>query len=712
MDTVGQAGIGPQTNALPAELRALPHWCVAGASKAPLTSALANASVTRPETWMTYEQAVQVALANQALVTTHTDSKGNTFSQTGLNIGFVFTGDDPFTCIDLDYVNDQTQRAMGQPVDPAEWTTAEDVARFNSIVAHMDSYTERSRSGFGLHIIAKGDIGAGRRKDGVEVYSRDRFLICTGNVWLNRPVADRQDMLANMVKQMPMKKPEVELWGDPVPNQSLAHRASIDGGELGKLWRGDWRGRYPSQSEADLALAKLLRPHTQTPAECWATFLLSQLGARPKAKRASYARPTMALAEHHLENDAAQVEHGKALVEAMNLNQEQADAKGFFFRPTRNPEHFEVLYDKELAGRPRPRWLVKKVIPETGIGVIYGDSGTFKSFLTLDLLAHIAHGREWFGFKVRPAPTIYIPYEGQGGVPKRVEAWRLAETQRRLAPPQLASTPADDALTNIGVIVEPLKLREQADRDKLVKTLTDRGEAGGVLCIDTLAHASAGLDENSSEMGEMITALQDLQRRLGGVVLVVHHSGKDPTKGMRGWTGIRAAMDFIIFCERPDRDVRPPEATFILEKVKDGDDGRSLSFMMSIQSLYQDEDGEWETSLTVVPTPQNDDREQVAPSKPTKQGINAIDAQTAAADNDFIFEWVRREVAAKNFPSKNSLKGQLPDMKETYEITQDRVLAAAERLLSEGRLTWEKVLKSPSGNVWLRPVEYSPTGET
>src|SRR5690606_29155898 len=131
-------------------------------------------------------------------------------------------------------------------------------------------------------------------------------------------------------------------------------------------------------------------------------------------------------------------------------------------------------------------------------------------------------------------------------------------------------------------------------------------------------------------------------------------------KGMRGWTGIRAAMDFIIACERPDREL--PEAQFVLEKVKDGKDGSSFSFEMATYVLYQDEDGDWESSMTVVPTPERDEGERVAPAKPTRKGINEIDAQTAAADNDFIYGWMMTEVQAGNFPSKNSLKGDLPKM--------------------------------------------------
>src|SRR3546814_17908622 len=64
---------------------------------------------------------------------------------------------------------------------------------------------------------------------------------------------------------------------------------------------------------------------------------------------------------------------------------------------------------------PPLRWFVKRIIPDVGIGAIYGDSGTFKSFLTIDALAHISNGQDWFGHRVTAAPTVYVPFEGQIG---------------------------------------------------------------------------------------------------------------------------------------------------------------------------------------------------------------------------------------------------------------------------------------------------------
>lgn len=668
MHSVGQAGVGPQTNALlriPSELRERPQWCLAGPDKRPMTADGRAASVNDPTTWADFDTASRSA------------------AERGCGVGYVLTADDPFTCIDMD-VKD------GTPPDALD--------RYQSIIDAFDSYTERSRSGRGWHVWVRGKIGRGRR-DGVEVYSQQRFIICTGDVFRERPVAARQPMLENMVSSMEPPATEVLLTGEDVPDLALAARASADPGELGRLFRGEWQERYPTQSEADLALIKLLAPLTSSPRECWATFRLSALGAREKAARFDYMRRTLALAAQHLAHDAGRVQHGREVAAAL-LGSDAAPS------PPRPPRTIRLLLDGDLDRQPPLRWLVKSIIPDAGIGAIYGDSGTFKSFLTLDLLAHISNGREWFGQRVKAAPAVYVPFEGQGGIPNRVRAWRLAQTIERNPELLMALEPDSDVRSNVAVVMDPLKLREPADRDALVAALTGSGWAGGVLCIDTLAHASDGIEENSSAMGEMIGLFRDLQQRLGGVILLVHHSGKDQTRGMRGWSGLHAAMDFVVECQKEgDGDTR--EAQFRLSKVKDGTTGTIFKFQMQMIPLGCDEDGDPITSLTVRPKEHVDREATPQFTGVNKAGIRDIDADTSARDDAFIHGWVVQQALTGNYPSKNSLKGQLPDMKESgYQITQDRVLAAVERLLAESRLT--KEAKSPNGNPWLRPMETTP----
>lgn len=669
-----------QYKRLPAEMRGSPQWAVAGANKAPLSvnasGKLFNASVTEPDQWLTYERALELAEQNQNHQTSHFDkTTGYTITLTGLYIGYVLSAHDHFACIDLDVKDDTPQ---------------EQLERFESVVNELDSYTEFSRSGRGKHIWARGKIGKGFKRDGIEVYSQERFIICTGNVIRDLALADRQEMLDNMVSQMRPVNQEVDLWGEHSPDWSLADRSSFDAGELGRLFRGEWEGRYSSQSEADFNLVTMLLPLCESPRECWETFRLSKLGKRDKARRRDYAQSTISRAAQRIASDGATAKHGRELALSILAGQQ--------------PNRFRLMSDADLDGLPETKWLVKRIIPDAGIGAIYGDSGTYKSFLTLDLLAHIANGQEWFQRKVKPAPAVYIPFEGRGGIPSRVKAWRLAQAHLQDPTALVLLEAPPNIRSNVDVIMEKVNLRDAADREKLILSLQESGRAGGVLCIDTLAHASNGIDENSSEMGEMINIFEDLQRRLGGVILVIHHSGKDHARGMRGWSGLHAAMDFVVECQR-DKASGTNEAKFVLTKVKDGSDGLMFVFAMRTMILGFDEEGDSVTSLSVSPTQTTGEGIRNAPSRRTNKGLNSIDAETSASDDAFIDWWIREQIRSDKYPSKNSLKGQLAEMKEHYEITQDRVAGAVERLLAGGKIEFERVVKSPSGNVWLRAIE-------
>src|SRR5690606_14400203 len=206
-------------------------------------------------------------------------------------------------------------------------------------------------------------------------------------------------------------------------------------------------------------------------------FRHSALGKREKAiKNDRYLNLTLKAIRSQEQSDYEHVKHGQKIAENLFWNN--------------SPRYFRLLNDDDLQNIPPQQWLVKGIIPDGSIGTIFGRSGTYKSFIALDLMAHIANGWPWFGKRVKASPAVYIPFEGQGGIPKRVIAWRMSRNTK----------------TNIRFITDRMNLRLQADRDKLVLTLTESGWAGGVLCIDTLAQAGAGIDENSSEgMGEMIS---------------------------------------------------------------------------------------------------------------------------------------------------------------------------------------------------------------
>jgi hypothetical protein len=533
-----------------------------------------------------------------------------------------------------------------------------------------------------VHVWVRAGIGRGRRRDGVEVYSQERFIICTGDVIHDLPIAPRQEVMANMAAQMGPPAVEIALIGEDCPDFAVAERSASDEGELGRLFAGDWQGRYPSQSEADLALVKLLVPLTDSPMECWRTFRLSKLGQRKKAGRPDYARSTLGTALAHLRTDAEQQRHGALVASAIQWSGTVHDAR-----------HLRLLLDGDLDALPRLRWLVKGVVPDAGIGAIYGESGTYKSFVTLDLMAHISNGLEWFGHRVSAAPAVYVPFEGQGGIPNRVRAWRIAQTAARCAGSLATFAPDPSVSSGVAVVMEPLNLREQADRERLVATLTECGWAGGVLCIDTLAHASSGIEENSSAMGEMISIFRDLQHRLGGVILLVHHSGKDQSRGMRGWSGLHAAMDFVIECQR-EGDLGSRVANFRLSKVKDGETGAVHKFRMDVVLLGFDEDDDAVTSLVVRQCGEDEQAEHPF----------AVDLAIQLNDDAaFVDAWVRSLMTSGGKPTGRYLDTQRAVVADQRNLTQARLRAAIEKLKHEGRL--EDTPGGPSGAKWLRAVD-------
>lgn len=274
---------------MPEALRERPQWAVAGASKAPMAvdakGKLFNVSVTAPGQWMSFEAAVELAEANSETVTTWVNPQGVTITQTGFTVGYILNEADPFTCIDLD-----VKDASTHPDDPSKWTSADDFQRYMSIVQTLDSYTERSKSGKGLHIWVRGNIGKGFRRDGVEIYSQERFIISTGDAYITKGIENREPFLLNMVHQMRPLAKVVEL--EELPEEAddwyilqIAANAA-NGDKFLKLFKGLWREDefgYPSQSEADLSLMSMFTFYSPSNAQCRRLFRESGLGKREKA---------------------------------------------------------------------------------------------------------------------------------------------------------------------------------------------------------------------------------------------------------------------------------------------------------------------------------------------------------------------------------------------------------------------------------------------
>ncbi len=305
---------------IPNELKVLRQWCYTDPRdpdpkqvKAPRKSGGYLASNVKPSDWMSFEEACYNA------------------ERTGGHIGIILTESDPYTVIDLDVCNEQTQLAKGEPRDPSLWTTQENLDRFWAISQAFNSYTEISAGGIGLHIMVNGAIGKGCRRDGVEVYSRERFMICTGNIIINQPILPHQDLLEMLVKEIRLAQeleiPKIDLieYDEELTDEEIFNKAaSAENAEkfnrlcactsnnLLQGTKGSWTQLgYKSQSEADLALMSIFTFYSKSNEQCRRLFRMSGLGRREKSSKDN----------RHLDNCLRLIRSRQAKSEEINLEQ-------------------------------------------------------------------------------------------------------------------------------------------------------------------------------------------------------------------------------------------------------------------------------------------------------------------------------------------------------------------------------------------------------
>lgn len=250
--------------AIPFEMKRYPQWVLwkfesinGKPTKVPYTINGKKASVNNPVDWVEFDQLVP-----------HIERYDG--------VGFVLTKNDPFAFIDLDHTDDQEQFARQQNI-------------YNEF---LDTYSELSPSGKGLHIICKGSIPQGRRRGKVEMYSSQRFMTMTGNVYNNAPITEQQHKLDNLFNALGATKAvihyadEKQIYTDDELLE-IAFNAQ-NGDKCYNLYHGHWQDYYTSQSEADHSLINIISYYCRNREQIARIFRNSALGARDKAKRSDY----------------------------------------------------------------------------------------------------------------------------------------------------------------------------------------------------------------------------------------------------------------------------------------------------------------------------------------------------------------------------------------------------------------------------------------
>lgn len=244
---------------------------------------------------------------------------------------------------------------------------------------------------------------------------------------------------------------------------------------------------------------------------------------------------------------------------------------------------FPLIQANDFASvKVKAEWFIKGVMPKADIGMIFGESGSGKSFLALDMAMAIAEGKPWRNLKVTQGSIAYVAAEGASGFRKRLNAYAHKHNVDLGFVPLYVIDRCPDFLGN------------SIDDELIIENVNSHGGIK-IIIIDTLARVSAGANENSSDdMGRIISRCGYIAHMTGAMVVLIHHSGKDATKGARGWSGLKAAMDFEIEVTRKD-ELR----TARLTKQKDGEDGQAFAFNLKVVEIGYDDDDDLITSCVV-----------------------------------------------------------------------------------------------------------------
>lgn len=252
---------------------------------------------------------------------------------------------------------------------------------------------------------------------------------------------------------------------------------------------------------------------------------------------------------------------------------------------------------EQFLKRPQPSWHIKHVLPKADLILLYGASGSGKSFFALDLAMAMTHKTMWRTHAVTKGRVAYVVAEGSGSFRNRVAAYAMEHQ-------------IDPATIDIVFMAAAPNLMNMEMAVKLSNSLNKIGRFH-LIIIDTFAQVTPGANENAGEaMGIALLHCRVIHRMTGATVCLIHHAGKDASKGARGWSGTHAAADCVIEVIREGDDRC---ATVV--KQKDGNDGVDYSFTLLPIVVAHDEDGEAITSCIVQYTGEARPVQQTAKDK-------------------------------------------------------------------------------------------------
>lgn len=291
-----------------------------------------------------------------------------------------------------------------------------------------------------------------------------------------------------------------------------------------------------------------------------------------------------------------------------------------------------------------PDWLVQGVLEKGTLAAIVGESGSGKSFLAIDLACSVATGRNWHGNPTQKGAVFYLAGEGRSGISRRLGAWEH-HTQSSSVPMMFSSRAIDlgDSRDNLPMVLQALRSSSQ----KPV-----------LIIIDTLARHHSGDENSASEMSAFINNLDQLREEFGATVIIVHHAGKDLTRGARGSSAFRAALDHELAVTKPETGMVNLQCT----KAKDAEPFAPMGFrLLSVDvvdeqgRLLAEPDGTPITSCVLEPAEYVKKQQAQNPTDQQQVFIEAFEElRQSSANPDRVLTAKLRKKVQEKLPDKGS----------------------------------------------------------
>lgn len=209
--------------------------------------------------------------------------------------------------------------------------------------------------------------------------------------------------------------------------------------------------------------------------------------------------------------------------------------------PTDDPEEdlfndLQAIFCSELPEQCEfPDELVEGLLVRNEISILYGDSNSGKTFFGIDLACAVALGKNWMNRRTEQGIVVYLASESPSSVRFRLKAYE-----------KYHNVSIGD---NLLIVQAPVNFYESDYDVKLLIRLLQKvcaitGRRIELIIADTLARISAGANESAGEdMGKVMARFDGIKNIIEAHIQIIAHSGKDATKGLRGWSGIRAHVD-------------------------------------------------------------------------------------------------------------------------------------------------------------------------